>query len=184
MKIFGVQSGSLIIAALALTPVTAVAQDTATASAAPVLPITITPYVALGSVRSSDVGVGVSFPLTHHVSLETEVGYRRGEGHIHALSSSANLIVDLPRIQRTIPYFAAGAGLEEYGTAVVLPDGSGIATHPRISFAVNAGGGLKIPVDDTWGLRVDARWFKSFGRHASSEHWRVAHGISFGPGKR
>jgi hypothetical protein len=52
-----------------------------------------------------------------------------------------------------------------------------IGTDPRIAFEVNAGGGLKVPVDETWDMRTDARWFKSFGRHAS-EHWRVSHGIS------
>jgi hypothetical protein len=61
---------------------------------------------------------------------------------------------------------------------------SGLVTHPRITLTVNAGGGIKVPMDDTWGMRVDARWFKSSGRSASSEHWRVAHGISWGQRKR
>ena len=52
-----------------------------------------------------------------------------------------------------------------------------------VTFEVNAGGGLKVSVDDTWGMRTDARWFKSFGRHAS-EHWRVAQGVSFDVGRR
>ena len=43
---------------------------------------------------------------------------------------------------------------------------------------MNAGGGLRVPVDEKWGMRTDARWFKSFGRDAS-EHFRVSQGISF-----
>lgn len=58
-----------------------------------------------------------------------------------------------------------------------------IGTQPRIAFEVNAGGGLKVPVDDAWGMRTDVRWFKSFGRHAA-EHWRIAQGVSFDVRKR
>jgi len=57
-----------------------------------------------------------------------------------------------------------------------------IGTEPAIRFEVNAGGGLKVPVDDGWGMRTDARWFKSFGRNGS-EHFRVSQGVSFDVGK-
>jgi hydroxymethylglutaryl-CoA reductase len=78
---------------------------------------------------------------------------------------------------------AGGAGLAEYGTPIVSREGSLIGTQSRLALEVNAGGGLKVPVDDTWGMRSDARWFKSFGRNGG-EHFRVAHGISFDVGKR
>ena len=48
---------------------------------------------------------------------------------------------------------------------------------------VNAGGGLKMPMNETLDLRTDARWFKSIGRQGS-EQFRVAQGISFDVGKR
>ena len=50
---------------------------------------------------------------------------------------------------------------------------------------VNAGGGLKMPMNEKLDLRTDARWFKSFGIQGS-EQFRVAQGISFdvGNGKR
>ena len=48
---------------------------------------------------------------------------------------------------------------------------------------MNAGGGLKTPVNDKLDLRTDARWFKSFGTQGS-EQFRVAQGISFDAGKR
>jgi hypothetical protein len=48
---------------------------------------------------------------------------------------------------------------------------------------VNAGGGLKMPMNEKVDLRTDARWFKSFGLQGS-EQFRVAQGISFDVGKR
>jgi hypothetical protein len=52
-----------------------------------------------------------------------------------------------------------------------------------LALTVNAGGGVKVPMNDALDLRTDARWFKSFGR-AGSEQFRVAQGISFDVGKR
>lgn len=141
-------------------------------------PIEITPYFALGSIRASTVGIGVSFPVASNAEIETEVGYRRGEGHINAFSSTASLLYTLPHLGRSKPYMAAGAGLEQYGAPVAGPEG--IVSLHRTAVAVNAGGGLKVPVDDDVAMRIDARWFKSFGTPGSSEHWRVAHGVSFG----
>lgn len=168
----------LVASMLAATP--ALAQD---ASQTPpqqseASAIAITPYVALGSIRASTVGIGVSFPVSSNAEIETELGYRRGEGHINAFSSSASLLYGLPSLGRSQPYVAAGAGLEQYGAPLAGPDG--IVTLSRTAFAVNAGGGLKVPVDDDVAMRIDARWFKSFGTPGSSEHWRVAHGVSFG----
>ncbi len=99
------------------------------------------------------------------------------------LSSSANLLYAFPRAGRTIPYLAAGAGLEQFGAPIVAPGGSVIGTERLVGLFVNAGGGLKVPVDDTWGMRTDARWFRSFGGNAS-EHWRVSHGVSFDVGRQ
>jgi hypothetical protein len=93
------------------------------------------------------------------------------------------LLYALPRVGRTSPYLAAGVGLHEYGAPVVAVDRSAIGTERKVGLFMNAGGGLKVPVDDTWGMRTDARWFKSFGTNAS-EHWRVSQGISFDVGKR
>jgi hypothetical protein len=123
-----------------------------------------------------------AFPLSSSFAIETEVGYRRGEGNINALTSSANLLYFLPRIGRITPYLATGAGLAQYGAPIVSREGLLIGTQPRVAFEVNAGGGLKVAVDENWGMRTDARWFKPFGRHAS-EHWRVAQGVSFDVGE-
>lgn len=145
--------------------------------------VEVTPFVALGSSGTSPLGVAVAFPVSSTLSIETEVGYRRGEGRIHAVSTSVSLLYALPRVGRVTPYLAGGAGLSQYGAPVFSADGYPIATQPRMRVTVNAGGGLKTRMDDKLALRTDARWFKSFGRYGS-EHFRVAQGIALDVGKR
>jgi opacity protein-like surface antigen len=186
MKAFTFTSLSATVLAFAMAASPASAQD---ATADPVAPgatspaVVVTPFVSMDSRGSTPIGVAVSFPLSSSFCLETEVGYHKGEGRLNALSSSANLLYALPRLGRTTPYLATGAGLAQYGAPIVSREGSLIGTEPRVAFEVNAGGGLEVPVSDTWGMRTDARWFKSFGRNAS-EHWRVSHGVSFDAGTR
>jgi hypothetical protein len=156
--------------------------STAPASAQDAPGIQVTPYVALGTEAASPVGAAITFPLTSAVSVETDVAYRRGEGRIHALSSSASLLFSLPRIGETTPYLAAGIGLQQYGAPVLSPTGLPIGTQSRLAMTVNAGGGLKMPMSENVGLRTDARWFKSIGEHGN-EQFRVAQGISFGVSK-
>jgi len=145
--------------------------------------VEVTPYVAVGSAEASPVGAAVTFPVTSRFSFETDVAYRRGEGRIHALSSSTSLLYALPRVGQTTPYVAAGVGLSQYGAPVFSSDGPPVGTESRVALTVNAGGGLKMPMNRALDLRTDARWFKSFGRQGS-EQFRVAQGISFDVGKR
>ena|SRR5688572_13960153 len=146
-------------------------------------PVEVTPYVALGSSAASPIGAAVSFPVTSTLSVETDVAYRRGEGRIHALSSNVSLLYFLPRIGQSAPYVAGGVGLAQYGAPVFFSSGYPIGTESRLALTVNAGGGLKVPMNDKLDLRTDARWFKSFGRQGS-EQFRVAQGVSFDVGKR
>ena len=146
-------------------------------------PVEVTPYVALGSAGASPVGAAVTFPIASTLSVETDVAYRRGEGAIHALSSSTSLLYFLPRVRQSTPYVAAGVGLSQYGAPVFSFNGAPIGTQPRLAMTVNAGGGLKMPMNEKLDLRTDAGWFKSFG-HQGSEQFRVAQGISFEVGKR
>ena len=155
----------------------AAAQSTDTDKTAPV---EVTPYASLGSYPSPRVGAAVAFRLTPTLSVESEVGYRRDISG--RLSMTASLLYDLPRVGRCVPYLAAGAGLEEYVTALRLPDGA-LRVQPRMAFAINAGGGLKVPVDDNWGIRMDARWFNGLGRNAG-EHWRLYNGVTLPTGRR
>jgi hypothetical protein len=146
--------------------------------------VQVTPYVAVGSEGASPLGTAVAYPVTSRLSVETDVAYRRGEGGIHALSSNASLLWLAPRIGRSTPYAAAGVGVAQYGSPVFsAAGGPPIGTRSRLTMTVNAGGGLKTPLNDKLDLRTDARWFKSFGKQAS-EQFRVAQGISFDVGKR
>lgn len=140
--------------------------------------VDITPYVSMGSPGASRIGTAITFPVTSNVALEAEVGYRRGEGNIHALSSSLSGLYFTPRLGRLFPYVAGGIGLEEYGSPVVLPGVSEVLTRPGLRLTMNAGGGIKVPVSDRLGFSTDARWFKSVGGHGA-EHWRLNQGISF-----
>ena len=146
-------------------------------------PVEVTPYVALGSAAASPVGAAVTFPVTSTLSVETDVAYRRGEGNIHAFSSSTSLLWFLPHVGQATPYVAGGVGLSQYGAPVFSSTGPPIGTQPRVALTVNAGGGLKMPMNEKLDLRTDARWFKSFGPQGS-EQFRVAQGISFDVGKR
>jgi hypothetical protein len=145
--------------------------------------VSVTPYVAVGTAQAAPVGVAITFPLTSIFSLETDVAYRRGEGGIHALSSSASLLCALPDVGAAKPYLAAGIGLSQYGAPIFSSSGPPIGTEKSLALTMNAGGGLIMPMNDTLGMRTDARWFKSFGRQGS-EQFRVAQGISFDVGKR
>ena len=145
--------------------------------------VEVTPYLALGTAGASPVGVAVTFPVTSTLSVETEVAYRRGEGDIHAFSSSTSLLWFLPRVGQAAPYAAAGIGLAQYGAPVFSSNGPPIGTESRLALTVNAGGGVKMPMNEKLDLRTDARWFKSFGRQGS-EQFRVAQGISFEVGKK
>ena len=168
---------SVVFAFLAFTPgaLPVGAQDVKT--------VEVTPYVALGSAAASPVGGAVTFPVTSTLSVETDVAYRRGEGGIHALSSSISLLYFLPRVGSSAPYVAGGIGLSQYGAPVFADNGRPIGTEPRIAMTVNAGGGVKMPMNKAVDLRTDARWFKSYGLQGS-EQFRVAQGISFDAGKR
>ena len=168
------KSAVFALVAFTLGAVPARAQDPDT--------VEVTPYVAIGSAGASPVGAAVTFPVTSTLSVETDVAYRRGEGRIHALSSSTSLLYFLPRVGQSTPYVAGGLGRSQYGAPVFSSNGPPIGTQPRVALTVNAGGGLKMPMNEKLDLRTDARWFKSFGLQGS-EQFRVAQGISFDVGK-
>jgi hypothetical protein len=169
------KSAVLALATFAFAALPVQAQDARTAE--------VTPYVAVGSAAASPVGVAVTVPVTSTLGVETDVAYRRGEGRISALSSSTSLLYFLPRVGRSTPYVAGGVGLSQYGAPFFSSNGRPAGTEPRVALTVNAGGGLKMPLNEKLDLRTDARWFKSFGRQGS-EQVRVAQGLSFDVGKR
>ena len=164
---------TLVAFAFAALPVRA--QDTSA--------VEVTPYVGIGTAGASPVGTAVTFPITSTLSVETDVAYRRGEGNIRAFSTNASLLYALPRVGQSRPYIAAGVGLAQYGAPVFTSNGPPIGAVSSLAMTVNAGGGVKTPLNDKLDLRTDARWTKSFGRYGADQ-FRVAQGLSFDVGKR
>ena len=111
-------------------------------------PVDVTPFVALGSAGASPVGVAVTFPVTSTLSVETDVAYRRGEGDINALSTNVSLLYYLPRVGQAIPYVVGGVGLAQYGAPVFTSNGPPIGTVSSVALTVNAGAGLKMPLNE------------------------------------
>lgn len=137
--------------------------------------VEVTPFVGISSATSARIGAAIRCALVRDLSLELEIDYRRDE--INALSSSVNAIYDLPRVGRIVPYLTAGAGVEQYGTPYEVP-GLGVVTLRGLALTVNAGGGVRVPVTENWGVRTDARWSNGIGRDAP-ERWRLYNGVSF-----
>jgi|EndMetStandDraft_4_1072995.scaffolds.fasta_scaffold209143_3 hypothetical protein len=175
MKALVFTSATCVVLAVAAIPSAAQAQ-TALPS------IEVTPFVSLDSRGMIPIGTAVSFPLNSTFSIETEVGYRRAEGNLNALSTSASLLYNLPRVGRVTPYVAGGVGIAQYGSPLITPRGV-IGTQSAMAFEVNAGGGIKVPMDNSMDFRTDARWYKSFGRN-SADHFRISNGVSFDVGKK
>lgn len=142
--------------------------------------VEITPYVSLGSSTSSGMGVAVRWPVGAKFSIEIDTGQRRAE--LNGLSASVNLLYDLPRMGLLIPYVAGGVGVEQYGFATHSAE-HGLVEQAATAFIVNAGGGLRVPVNHNWGVRTDARWSNGVGRTAP-ERWRLFNGVTFGRGAR
>ena len=99
---------------------------------------------------------------------------------MHALSSHFSLLYDLPTLGRVAPYVAGGIGLEQYGVALEAPQGR-LVTQQQTALSVNAGGGVRVPINQRWGVRSDARWFNGLGRTAP-ERWRLYNGVTVGRG--
>ena len=139
----------------------------------------VTPFVSLGSPFSSRVGGAIAFPLAKD---EPGGGVRVPPPGAECVGAHLSLVRDLPALGRVRPYLAAGIGLEEYGAALPQPNDT-VATIGRMALSVNAGGGVKVPVDENWGVRADARWFNGIGDQAG-EHWRLFNGVTFKAGQR
>jgi len=173
--------GHVLIAVIGCGWLTASAAhaQTATPAARPHAGVEITPFVSLGSSATSGIGAAVRWPLCANLSVEWEVSQRYAE--LNALGSNLSLLFDLPKIGVATPYLAGGVGFEQFGYATSGPAAS-IVTHAGTTLTVNAGGGVRVPVDDKWGLRADMRWSNGIGSQAP-ERLRLYNGITFGAGK-
>jgi hypothetical protein len=166
----------VLVGAMLAVATSARAQDDATQAGFRATP-EITPYVFLGSNGSSGVGAAVRWPLPNHFSVEVETSSRLSD--VARLNANFSLLFDLPEIGRVTPYVAAGVGLDQYAYAETAPSGAMVA-ESFTAFSVNAGGGVRIRGDETWGMRTDARWFNGIGRKAP-ERLRLYNGVTFNP---
>jgi opacity protein-like surface antigen len=141
--------------------------------------VEVTPFIGIGSAASARIGAAIRFAWMRNLSVELEMDYRNAE--VNALGSSVSVLYDLPHLGRVVPYLAAGAGFEQYGTAVQIP-GIGLVTRRGLALTVNAGGGVRVPVTDNWGVRTDARWSNGIGPDAP-ERWRIYNGVTFRRGR-
>jgi len=165
----------IVIAMLAVAT-SAHAQDDATQTGFRATP-EITPFVLMGSNGSSGVGTAVRWPMPNHFSFEVETSSRLSD--VAPLNANFSLLFDLPEIGRVTPYVAAGVGLDQYAYAETAPSGVMVA-EAGTAFSVNAGGGIRIRGDESWGVRTDARWFNGIGRKAP-ERLRLYNGVTFNP---
>ncbi|WP_291989163.1 hypothetical protein [Luteitalea sp.] len=145
-------------------------------------PVTVTPYVAFGTDGAAPVGAMITLPIAGGLSVDSEVAYRRGEGEIHAMSSSLSLLQNLSKIGRVTPYLAAGVGLAQYGTPVLGAEGAPSGTAKRLGPTVNVGGGFTAPVTSAVGFRMDARYSDGLGK--GGDQFRIANGVTFGSSRK
>jgi hypothetical protein len=146
--------------------------------ASPKRPIEITPYVLVGSPSASGVGTAVRWPVGARFGVELETELKRAE--VTAVNVALSLVYDLPAIGLATPYVAAGIGLERYGTVYYRSAGAPLLGSDT-GLTLNAGGGLRMPVTDRWGVRSDARWLHDSARDAPDQ-WRIYNGATVGVG--
>jgi opacity protein-like surface antigen len=171
-------AAGVLFAALLGAPSGARAQDSS-AGESSARAVEVTPYVSLNSAASTGVGAAVRWPIGANFSVELEASQRYAE--INALASSVNLVFDFPALGRVTPYAVGGLGLEQYGFATGMP--GAVIARRATAFTVNAGGGVRVPVDDKWGVRSDVRWSNGIGRDAP-ERWRLYNGVTFAGGAK
>jgi hypothetical protein len=147
---------------------------------APRIPVEVAPSISTGSAGSPGVGAAVRWSLTPKLGLELESEVRWAD--LTAVNTHAGAVYDLLRIGRVTTYAAGGVGLERFGYATFVagfPPLIGTGT----TLSINAGGGVRVPVTDRVGVRIDARWFNPHD-HRATERWRVATGVTLGFGRR
>jgi hypothetical protein len=152
-------------------------------------PIEVSPFVSTGIGDSSGVGASVLFPVRSRVGIEVEAEYRRTPGEPirgtvdnNGLNGGVNLVVDLGAIGRVRPYAIGGGGLEHYAlmdSSLARPE----AGKTGMSFVVNMGGGVRVPINDRFGIRAEVRWADGWAEGAP-ESFRIFYGATIGVGAR
>ena len=152
------------------------------------LPVQVTPFVSSGG-ESSSVGVGVRWPFMSRLSLEFEAEYRRTLARPlyntlenNGVNGNVNLVVDMPALWRVRPYLLGGGGLEHYNF-LVQPEPY-FFRDTGVSFVVNAGGGVRVPINDRFGIRTELRWTDGWTKGDPGGGFRMFYGATVGVGGR
>jgi opacity protein-like surface antigen len=146
--------------------------------ASPGRPIEITPYVLLGASAASGIGTAVRWPIGARLGVELETELKHAE--VTAVNVALSLVYDLPAVGRVTPYVAGGVGLERFGKVFFGLNGERFPSSAT-GLAYNAGGGVRVPVNDRWGVRSDVRLLHRTGREPY-DHWRIYNGATLGVG--
>jgi hypothetical protein len=138
----------------------------------------ITAFGGTGPAGTPSAGAAVRWPVADRLGLEVETEV--GRAQLAALSLALGVVYDLPSIGRVVPYVAAAVSLRPYTKASFRP-GGGVLVGTDTGIFLDAGGGVRVPVTDRWGVRSDARWRHRAGS-ADPSQWRVYNGATFGVG--
>jgi opacity protein-like surface antigen len=167
-----VRAASVMCALLVMTA-TAWAQDAPASPSADRLPVEVSTFLSVGGLDTSSTGVTARMPIRARLSLEAEAEWRIED--VSGLSASGNLVLDLRKPGRVTPYVIGGAGIDRYTVDFGVPQ-QGTTTQLTSALSVNAGGGVRIPLNARWGMRTDARISNGIGR--SPTRWRVFYGMT------
>src|SRR3954468_12284624 len=172
-------------AAQQATP-TAITQQASSAAAPRNLPVEVSPFVASGG-DSTSVGVAVRWPFMSRLGLEFEAEYRHMPARPvlnslenNGVNGNVNLVVDLPAIGHVRPYALGGGGLEHYNLQI-QPDPY-FLRDSGVSFVVNAGGGVRVPINERFGVRAEVRWTDGWTKGDPGGGFRMFYGATVGVG--
>src|SRR5215207_7407136 len=147
-------AASLLTSALIGTAAIAAAQEAnPSPAAAGRMRVEVASFLSVGGDDMSSTGAALRFPIGSRFGVEIETEWPLQS--VSGLNATGNLVVDLPKMGRSTPYAIGGAGINRYTVTFDVP-GLGSLTNLTSDLAVNAGGGVRIPVSDRWGMRTDA----------------------------
>lgn len=147
--------------------------------------IEISPFVSFGWGNGAGTGAAVRWPIAERFALLGDVEFRHTDGNLltfenEGLHATLNLVFDLPSAGRFTPYVLGGGGLEHYS---LRPDPALAAFVPRTgrSFVTNAGGGVRMAINDRWGIRAELRWTDGWAGGAP-QSLQIYYGATIGVG--
>ena len=178
----------LVTCALLAAPAAGGAQQAPPARDARDLPIEVSPFASSGG-DTSGAGVSVRWPFMARLGLEFEAEYRHtqarplsGSLEDNGVNGNVNLVFDLPAIGRVRPFLLGGGGLEHYSN-VAQPEPH-FLRESGMSFVVNAGGGVRVPINDRFGIRTELRWTDGWTEGWPGGGFRMFYGATVGVGGR